>query len=122
MDWWVWILLLPAPFAIGLLWGVWLGRRDSFAASVLVLAPIVSGVANVGAWLMLAFLVGEPMVNPNIPAWQSLTITIVFYGGGCMLGGAVPALVGCTAGQLGKLWLFRRDEGIRYPERAEKPE
>lgn len=120
MDWWIWILLLPVPFTLGFLWGAWQGRRDSFADSVLVLAPIVSGVLTVGAWLSTAFVMGEQMVNPNIPAWQSLTITIVFYGGGCMLGGAVPALLGCAAGQLGKLWLLRRDEGVRQTERAEQ--
>ena len=53
-----------------------------------------------------------------VPTWQSLTVTIVFYGGGCMLGGAVPALLGCAAGQLGKLWLFRRDEDTRPADSA----
>jgi hypothetical protein len=121
-DWLIRILTLPAPFTIGLLWGASLGRRDSFATSVFVLAPIVSGVLCVGAWLAIAFLMGEQMVNPNIPAWESLTITIAFYGGGCMLGGAIPALLGCAGGQLGKLWLFRRDKGIRQTERADQNE
>lgn len=112
----IWILLAAAPFALGAFWGAWLGRRDFFAASVLLLAPIVSGAFCVGAWLTIAFLMGEPMVNPNIPAWQSLTIAIVFYGGGCMLGGAVPALLGCAVGQLGKLWLFRRHGSSRQTE------
>jgi hypothetical protein len=117
-DWLIGILMLPVPFTIGLLWGASLGRRDSFAASVFVLAPIVSGALCVGAWLGIAFVMGEQMINPNIPAWESLTITIVFYGGGCMLGGALPAFLGCALGQLGKLWLFPRDKGIRQTERA----
>lgn len=121
-DWLIWLLMLPAPFTFGLLWGAWFRRRDSFTTSVLQLAPVVSGVVMVGVWLTIAFLMGEPMVNPQISAWQSLTITIVFYGGGMALCGAIPALLGCAVGQLGKLWLFRRDEGTRYPERPEKDE
>jgi hypothetical protein len=119
-DWLIGILVLPAPFIFGLLWGALLGRRDSFAASVLVLAPIISGVLCIGAWLGIAFLMGEQIVNPNIPAWESLTITIVFYGGGCMLGGAIPALIGCALGQLGKLWLCRPSNGIRQTERPDQ--
>ena len=114
----VWILLLTAlltaPFALGLLWGAGLGRRDYFSFPVLMAAPIFSGVLIVGV-LAVAYTAGEVGVNPN-HTWQSLMATIVVYGGACMLGGAVPAVLGSSAGQLVKLWLFRRDERKRQTD------
>jgi len=101
--------LLAASFALGLLWGACLGRRDYFSFPILVGAPIFSGVLVVGS-LAVAWTAGERERVINPPDWQGLIVTIVVYGGACMLGGAVPALLGCSAGQLLKLRLFRRDE------------
>ena len=113
----VWILLLTAllaaPFALGLLWGAGLGRRDYFSFPVLMAAPIFSGVLIVG--VLAVVYTDENVNNPN-HTWQSLMATIVVYGGACMLGGAVPALLGSSAGQLVKLWLFRRDERKRQTD------
>ena len=111
--------LLAAPFALGLLWGACLGRRDYFSFPVLMAAPIFSGVLIVGG-LAVAWTAGERERVINPPDWQALIATIVVYGGLCMLGGAVPALLGSSAGQLVKLSLFRCDERKRQTERAGK--
>jgi len=121
MEWLIWILLLlGAPFAFGLLWGVWRGNRTYFSSSVLALAPIFSGVSTVVGWLAVAFLAGEQVVNPHIPAWQSLMITCGFYGGIVMLIGALPALLGSAAGQWGKIWAVHRYQSVRQTEREER--
>ena len=111
--------LLAGSFALGLLWGACLGRRDYFSFPVLMAAPIFSGVLIVGG-LAVTWTAGERERVINPPDWGTVIVTIVVYGGFCMLVGVVPALLGSSAGQLVKLWLFRRDERKRQTERAEK--
>jgi hypothetical protein len=97
------------------------GRRDGFSFSVLLVAPIFSAVLIVGAIMAMtvmsaAGILSGPPVNPN----HSLVLTVsmwlasaFLYGSGIFLYGAVPALLGSAAGQLGKLWVVHRDSGIR---------
>lgn len=101
----LWLLLLMAPFALGLLWGAGLGRRDYFSWLVLLGAPIFSGVLIVGA--LAVIYTDENRSNPNL-SWPSQLVTIVVYGGASFVAGAGPALLGSSAGQFVKLWLFRR--------------
>jgi hypothetical protein len=98
--------LLAASFALGLLWGAALGRRDYFSFPILLAAPIFSGVLTVGG-LAVVWTAGERERAINPLDWQGLIATIVVYGGFCMLVGAGPALLGSSAGQLAKLWLCR---------------
>lgn len=117
MDWLIWVFMRFGPFVIGFLWGAWRGRRDSFAASVLVLAPIVSGVLVWGATFTINLVMGEPNPKDNI---AGLAIAFVLYGGIYILVGAVPALLGCAAGQWVKIRRFRRNEGVRQSENADQ--
>ena len=110
--------LFAASFALGLLSGAALGRRDYFSFPVLTAAPIFSGVLIVGG-LAVTWTAGERERVINPPDWGAVIVTIVVYGGFFMLVAAVPALVGSSAGQLVKLRLFRRDERKRQTERAE---
>ena len=110
--------LLAASFALGLLWGACLGRRDYFSIPILMAAPIFSGVLIVGG-LAVTWIAGERERVIHPPDWLGLITTIVVYGGVCMLVGAVPALLGSSAGQLVKLRLFRRDERKRWTEIAD---
>ncbi|MGE0607754.1 MAG: hypothetical protein AB7O62_11740 [Pirellulales bacterium] len=117
MNWLIWLFGVPGPFVIGFLWGAWRGRRDSFAPVVLLLAPIVSGVVVCGAMFATNLALGER--NPR-DTMLGLAVAFVIYGGIYVLIGMVPALLGCAAGQLGKIWLIRRNEGLRQSENAEQ--
>jgi hypothetical protein len=116
MDWkrTDWILFLWAPLLLGVLWGAWQGRRDRFSFSVLLVAPIFSTVVIVAAILAVAILnrivFGGPPINPNNTDLVILLAVPFVYGFGFFLFGAVPALVGSAAGELGKLCVV---SGIR---------
>ena len=103
-----WILRFWAPLVLGALWGAWQGRRDRFSFSVLLVAPIFSAVLLVGAMMAVGILSGT-LVNPNNPTPFVVTLlaTTFLYGFGFFFWGAVPALLGSAAGQLGKLWVRR---------------
>jgi len=109
-----WILLFWAPLVFGALWGAWQGHRDRFSFSVLLVAPIFSAVLIVGAMMAVGILSGT-LVNPNNPGPLVVTLlaTTFLYGFGFFLLGAVPALLGSAAGQMGKLWVVHRHSGIR---------
>ncbi|QDU28934.1 hypothetical protein ETAA8_40400 [Anatilimnocola aggregata] len=109
--------LLAGSVALGLLWGACLGRRDYFSFPILMAAPIFSGVLIVGC-LAVVWTAGERERVINPLDWRGLITTIVVYGSLCMLGGAVPALLGSSAGQLVKLWLLRRYALKQPTERA----
>ena len=103
------LFLLAAPVALGLFWGACLGRRDYFSWPLLMAAPLFSGVLTVGSLAVIwTASERERLINP--PNWTTVITTIVVYGGMCALAGAIPALLGSSAGQLIKLWLFRRAE------------
>jgi hypothetical protein len=111
--------VLAGSFALGLLWGACLGRRDYFSFTLLLAAPIFSGALIVGG-LAVVWTASERERVINPPDWETVIVTIVVYGGFLMLGGAIPALLGSAAGQLAKLWLFRPAERVRQAETAER--
>ena len=118
-----WILFVWAPLVLGALWGAWQGRRDRFSFSVLLVAPIFSAVLFVGAMMAVGILSGA-LVNPNNPEplvlkLLTLLVTTFAYGFGFFVLGAVPALLGSAAGQLGKFWVVHRDSSIRRMGRGE---
>jgi hypothetical protein len=116
-----WVLFFWAPLVLGALWGAWQGRRDRFSFSVLLAAPIFSAgllagaiVAVMAADMLCRTPSGTP--NPNntdLLGLVAVLLAAIFgYGVGFFLFGAVPAVLGSTAAQLGKLWVVHRHSGI----------
>jgi hypothetical protein len=107
------IVLLCAPFVLGGLWGAtWQrGRGQGFSMPVLVTAPMFSA-GVMGIIIATGTVFYAPFRGPQRSGDATVELwiwTAIGYGLSSGLLGAVPALVGSAAGQLGKLRLSPGD-------------